>query len=561
MFAGLGLLAAGPIQAERRVSGDVSGTWRRDESPIIVTNHIALGANATLTIESGVTVQIQGNYRFTVNGALSAVGQEHDSIYFIGGGQPGSWVGLSLAGASSDRSLFRYCSIRHAFRGITLDDSDPTIQHCAISICSEAGVRFSRSLGQLLNCWIDQINANGVAITDVSRAKVRNCRITRCGDHGIAVAGNANPVMTDNLIEDPRDNGISLASAGACSLAWNTIHRAGQKGLSVSESNGVIAYRNIFNESGSSGVYVTRSNNFNLINNTVLASGQHGLQAFSNVNGNAINNILGNSGLNGIFVSTSNVVARYNDVFNSGNGDYNGINEGQGDIHQSPGLDENFWPGSDSPVVDAGDANYIDPDGTRSDIGGRFYNRNHPPVIESWSPDTLIRVGGDSAVVFSIQVREPDGQPIWFTWTVNGVVEWRNTVFTRRFNRDGQYTVQVTVDDRYWMGQTNHFWQFTVEGAAVRIEPTLPEGYALSEAFPNPFNGSTRFSVTVPRKSVVGMSLTDMQGRLVRTLFTGEMTEGTHTVVADCDDLPAGEYFLKANLGGNGAVRRVVLIK
>ena len=54
-----GLFAQTPVPA-----GDVSGTWSTTGSPYLIQGDIQIQQGATLTIEPGVSVEYQGNYRF-----------------------------------------------------------------------------------------------------------------------------------------------------------------------------------------------------------------------------------------------------------------------------------------------------------------------------------------------------------------------------------------------------------------------------------------------------------------------------------------------------------------
>lgn len=561
-----GLLAADGATGETRVSGAVRGIWRANDGPFIVEGHITLGANDNLVIEPGITVRFDGNYRFTIYGWITAVGTERDSIRFIGSGQPSSWLGLNVSRGSADRGQFKFCVVQDAYQGFSLDDADPLIENSRISFCGNAGVHFSRSLGRLLNCSISNISGHGVVITDQSRATVRDNNILACSDNGIAIGDNASPIVSYNLIEEVSDHGISLASAGVSTITWNTILRPGLRGISVAESNGQVIKRNVIYLSGGPGVIIYRSTNISLINNTILASGLHGLQISSNSSGGIINNIIGESSGYGITSSLSAGTYDYNDLYSNGEGDYDGVEPGRNDLHVSPSLvspgEGDFHPHRDSPMVDAGDGGQDrDPDGTRAEIGAWFYNQNHPPEIRAWSPDTLIEVTGDDTVDFAIEAVDSDGHILHYLWSVNGIREWQQPNYRRVFNRDGEYVVRVVVDDRYYLGTAEHVWQFTVRGSFVAPEPGLPDGFALSEVYPNPFNSTLRLSLTLPRPGAVRLDLCNIAGRRVAGLYQGELATGNHSRTFEAADLPAGEYIIVADLGAGRVVRRVVLLK
>src|SRR5690606_39526819 len=59
----------------------------------------------------------------------------------------------------------------------------------------------------------------------------------------------------------------------------------------------------------------------------------------------------------------------------------------------------------------------------------------------------------------------------------------------------------------------------------------LPSGYALSAAYPNPFNPATAFTFTLPFDQTVSVRVYDVMGRLVKTLVDGQRyAQGTHAL-------------------------------
>ena len=59
--------------AQTEVSGNISGSWTTASSPYIVTGNLLLLPEDTLTIDPGVEVRFDGNYKFDVLENLFAI--------------------------------------------------------------------------------------------------------------------------------------------------------------------------------------------------------------------------------------------------------------------------------------------------------------------------------------------------------------------------------------------------------------------------------------------------------------------------------------------------------
>ena len=94
------------------LSGNVSGNWTLDNSPYYVTNNLVLQPNSDLTVEPGVEIIFEGNYRFDVFGKLTAIGDSTNYIKFTGNGS--QWMSINFADASDDNSALEYCIIENA---------------------------------------------------------------------------------------------------------------------------------------------------------------------------------------------------------------------------------------------------------------------------------------------------------------------------------------------------------------------------------------------------------------------------------------------------------------
>lgn len=118
-----------------------------------------------------------------------------------------------------------------------------------------------------------------------------------------------------------------------------------------------------------------------------------------------------------------------------------------------------------------------------------------------------------------------------------------NTIFARNYSFTlanqpyGQNTYRITSKDLN--GASESFTPLT-----VMIE--LADRFALSEAYPNPFNPSTSFTIAVAMDQQVKIQVYDLAGKLVQTLFEGKMTGQTSYLISfSANGLPSGKYIVQ----------------
>src|SRR3989339_1562810 len=90
---------------------------------------------------------------------------------------------------------------------------------------------------------------------------------------------------------------------------------------------------------------------------------------------------------------------------------------------------------------------------------------------------------------------------------------------------------------------------FTPSG--IRHEYFLPEGYSVSNNYPNPFNPSTNVNITLPERSRVEMKVYDMLAQELGVIVDEELSAGVHYFRLDLEhlingrDIAEGVYFVR----------------
>jgi hypothetical protein len=96
---------------------------------------------------------------------------------------------------------------------------------------------------------------------------------------------------------------------------------------------------------------------------------------------------------------------------------------------------------------------------------------------------------------------------------------------------------------------------------------TVPAaGFTVLDPYPNPFNPSTSVRMYIPAGGELDLAVYDLAGRRVRSLHTGSIGGGWHTLVWDGrDDAGRGQssglYFMRAVNGGRSTIRKMTLVK
>jgi len=88
-----------------------------------------------------------------------------------------------------------------------------------------------------------------------------------------------------------------------------------------------------------------------------------------------------------------------------------------------------------------------------------------------------------------------------------------------------------------------------------------PDEFALSSAYPNPFNPSTSLDLSLNNSGHVSVKVYNVLGQLTATLVNGNMDAGYHTLTWDASNMASGMYFVRVETGADIAVQKLMLMK
>lgn len=583
LLALLTLIYSSMAQADTIIpGGSISGTWTVQGSPYYINGHTYIAQGATLTIQPGVLVIFNpGHFEINIYGVLNALGTVQDSIIFTATDTVEGWQGLKFYEASSTGHL-AYCQIEYGRAldpepdnrggGVYLENSGATVEHCTfqynkaqygggMALFNGSGGTFSYNTFRNNWAWSGGGIYHDGFITNMDHCVLENNVATQSGGGMRIVTGS---IYLNNAVF--RNN-----SAGT-------------------EAGGLLV------EGGH-----PRLHHLTIINNTA-ATETGGLKCANLTSPFVItsNLIWGNSlqqvTLSGMPASS----VSYCDV-------QGGFPGGLNIMDQDPQFLDTAWIDYrlawGSPCIDTGnpEAAYNDPDLTRSDIGGLYFDQSHA-VSARLTPhaDVAVVPPGGGGVEFTLRLTNimyyipqvefwcnatlPSGNlygPVLGPVTLGvapGATLTRLRTQTVPGNAPaGVYlynamakVVQDTSKDSFAFIKAGSGTQVAGLGswsgagedlANGSIAELTPSTFALYPGSPNPFNPTTAISYQLSAVSRVSLQVYDTAGKLVCTLVEGMQEAGEHRVTFDGSGLSSGLYFARLQAGGYTAIQKLALLK
>jgi hypothetical protein len=88
-----------------------------------------------------------------------------------------------------------------------------------------------------------------------------------------------------------------------------------------------------------------------------------------------------------------------------------------------------------------------------------------------------------------------------------------------------------------------------------------PANFVLYQNYPNPFNPATYITFTNVKSEQFELSVYDISGRFVTSLFDGKLSPGKHSIRWDASSFPSGTYLIRLRSNTYQEVIKSVLIK
>lgn len=222
--------------------------------------------------------------------------------------------------------------------------------------------------------------------------------------------------------------------------------------------------------------------------------------------------------------------------------------------------------------------------GTTLDMGSSKLSGNGIFIVNESATILTSLAGGVNDIVSGItaEVTLQDGSSYGFNGTTAQATSGRmpTTVSDLIINNPAgvALSLQTTIDGvlRLVAGELDNTVPFTLgpngsisyEGGRLKIpvsverrELNLPASFYVEQNYPNPFNPETVIRFGLPLTSNVRVSVFNLLGHEVATLFDGRKDAGIHQLSFDAMNLSAGIYLYRVQSENLVEIKRMVLVK
>ncbi len=200
------------------------------------------------------------------------------------------------------------------------------------------------------------------------------------------------------------------------------------------------------------------------------------------------------------------------------------------------------------------------------------------PAIPSPVPGIVV-AGATGEGTVSAELTLPDVGATGWTWTLSESTDWievsatsgtapatitlelaadaesdsLNTATMMLTLNNGGYSLDIPVPVELRVGDV-------FVGTDDELD-TLTDEFAISAIYPNPFDLSARFDLTLAESGDVRVEVFDVLGRHVESIYNGTLPAGRHAMQLDAAHLPAGIYLVRVAALGEVHTQAVTLVR
>jgi len=182
-----------------------------------------------------------------------------------------------------------------------------------------------------------------------------------------------------------------------------------------------------------------------------------------------------------------------------------------------------------------------------------------------WMGTSDARGIGVESPYFAHDVRSLDSE--FHAWDVKGTLYNVSGDIELSWSMEGleNDTHLIVEGQAYNMNELSNITVSSLDGITVVVGDIhsylAPSEFALSAAYPNPFNPSTSMDINLNESGYVSVMVYNVLGQVVSTLVDGHMNAGYHTVEWNAGNMPSGMYLVKVHAGENVQTQKLMLLK
>ena len=122
--------------------------------------------------------------------------------------------------------------------------------------------------------------------------------------------------------------------------------------------------------------------------------------------------------------------------------------------------------------------------------------------------------------------------------------------------------ITTAAQSPYNLGTTDINLIEIVNPSGIEESKTIIPADGTLKVSPNPFSNKTVITFTLPHVSAVHLDLVDTSGRIASSIYSGQLTTGTHKIDYNVTKkLSAGTYFIRLYSCGKTRIKKVTLVK